>query len=675
MDVENSACACRWGDYALREVTEADGTKVNVWQRTPQQRDVAVALSGSRELRSQPVPDSGGLLITVVERPVDAQRLRGHVPKGTRSVSIFLVNNRARIELGAGPPEPAYAFQPVLEVECATPFVPRPNPRGSASSDWDDQVADLHYGDTPEYATGHGVSADWDLVDGACRCLRTKWIPRAEVEKTKTAKIPDVELRMDPLGTLADGATAVAALSPLVAHYRTWIGEQRAKAERLAGENRKTALGLVENAGIAANRIQAGIDVLRDDADALDAFRIANRAVAAALRARNAEDEPSWRAFQLAFLLLNLPGLANPRDPNRATVDLLFFPTGGGKTEAYLGLAAFAIVLRRLRNPQHEGRAGAGVAVIMRYTLRLLTLDQLGRAAGLICALELERRKNASRYGVWPFEIGLWVGKAATPNRWAARATVRRHGADEGDGATRPTRSRTRSRSRSKSARGAASCSSRVPSSWCPTRTLRRNCGSRARISRVRSHGLGASDRRGRRAALPPPSGVRHRDGRQVRVVAVERLQRDVARWRGPVRQDRTVSVARPGRRTERLRAPLPPPDLIIQDELHLISGPLGTMAGLYETAIEGLCRAAPARVCHGPRSSPRPRPCDTRTIRSKRCSAARARASSRRPGLIGATRSSRKRSRRTRRQRGSMSGSPHRAGTRRSCSAARGPP
>jgi hypothetical protein len=159
-----------WGDYATPRSHAADGTKVNVWQRTPQRsRDVAVALSGSRELRSQPVPDSGGLLITLVERPVDAQRLRGHVPKGTRSVSIFLVNNRARIELGAGPPEPAYAFQPVLEVECAAPFVPRPNPRGSASSDWDDQVADLHYVDTPEYATGHGVSADWDLVDGACR--------------------------------------------------------------------------------------------------------------------------------------------------------------------------------------------------------------------------------------------------------------------------------------------------------------------------------------------------------------------------------------------------------------------------------------------------------------------------------------------------------------------------
>ncbi len=125
------------------------------------------------------------------------------------------------------------------------------------------------------------------------------------------------------------------------------------------------------------------------DEDALDAFRVANRAVAAALERRLKPDkEPTWRAFQLAFILLNLPGIADPRDPHRETVDLLFFPTGGGKTEAYLGLSAFTIVLRRLRG------TGGGVSVIMRYTLRLLTLDQLARAAGLVCALELERQRG-----------------------------------------------------------------------------------------------------------------------------------------------------------------------------------------------------------------------------------------------------------------------------------------
>src|ERR1035441_2348196 len=103
-----------------------------------------------------------------------------------------------------------------------------------------------------------------------------------------------------------------------------------------------------------------------------------------------AEVNPTWRPFQLAFILMNLKAIANPTDDDRQTVDLLFFPTGGGKTEAYLGLAAFTLLLRRFRNP---GVQSAGLSVLMRYTLRLLTLDQLGRAATLICALELRSER------------------------------------------------------------------------------------------------------------------------------------------------------------------------------------------------------------------------------------------------------------------------------------------
>lgn len=104
---------------------------------------------------------------------------------------------------------------------------------------------------------------------------------------------------------------------------------------------------------------------------------------------------------------MNLPGLADPTHTDRDVVDLLFFPTGGGKTEAYLGLAAFALVLRRLKN---SCISSAGLTVLMRYTLRLLTLDQLSRAATVICALELERQQDVETLGDWPFEIGLWVG-------------------------------------------------------------------------------------------------------------------------------------------------------------------------------------------------------------------------------------------------------------------------
>ena len=170
---------------------------------------------------------------------------------------------------------------------------------------------------------------------------------------------------------------------------------------------------------------------------------------------------PEWRPFQLAFILMNLPGIADPVHGDREVVDLLFFPTGGGKTEAYLGLAAFTLVLRRLRNP---GIASAGVSVLMRYTLRLLTLDQLGRAATLICALELERQQDVEKLGDWPFEIGLWVGRAATPNRMGHKGDK-----DPSPRAPRPSPSRTtsgeRRRSRSKTVPGAARSSTPTPSS------------------------------------------------------------------------------------------------------------------------------------------------------------------------------------------------------------------
>ena len=199
------------------------------------------------------------------------------------------------------------------------------------------------------YATGHGVSVEWEIVDGRCHLLRTAWIPSAEVEKT--VSVPGVELSMEALGALADGDAAEAALRPLVVQYRSWIGDRRSDIGALQSPRRETAEELLRLAGVAADRIDRGIGVLSQDADALDAFRVANRAVSRALRQRLKErfneEPPRWRAFQLAFLLLNLPGLADPHDPNRETVDLLFFPTGGGKTEAYFGLAAFAMVLRR----------------------------------------------------------------------------------------------------------------------------------------------------------------------------------------------------------------------------------------------------------------------------------------------------------------------------------------
>jgi hypothetical protein len=590
-----------WGDYEpgehRSEQSEGeDGADkpLPVWRRTSREQDVTVPLGdGSASTAVLSVPDSGGLELQLVERNISAGGLAGGISAGTRSVSLFLVNRRTAEK---DRPDRAFVFQAQLEVRCEQPFVARPDLRGALAEEWDEQVSDLHYADTPEYATGHGISADWVILDGECRVLRTRWLPSAEVERTETAKIEGVELSMAALGAAADGAAISVALLPLVSNYREWIGARTGEAKTLPGKHRETADELLRLAGIAADRIERGIEVLASDENALNAFRVANRAVSAALARRLEINDARWRPFQLAFILVNLPGIADPLDVHRETVDLLFFPTGGGKTEAYLGLAAFTIVLRRLRHSA-DGRAGAGVSVIMRYTLRLLTLDQLSRAAGLVCALELERQAAPEAYGEWPFEIGLWVGKAATPNLLGHK----------GDGRSDTARAKVHQFKQNPTYRP-----SPIPLEDCPW------CGHRFVPD---SFTLLPDDDRPRELRIVCTNIDCDFIGDQaLPVVAVdESLYRRLpaflvatvdkfaslpwvaesgALLGGADRCDANgfYGAAKPGTGTP-LAAPLPPPDLVIQDELHLISGPLGTMAGLYETAIEGLC----VRVVDGP--------------------------------------------------------------------------
>ena len=580
----------RWGDYTQAEVPGYDGKPVAVWQRLPREERVTVPLKQGAEPTVHDVPASGGLQLHALVRAISTAEIAAHIPAGTRSVSVFLVNHRSPDVGSDAKPDVAYVFQPELEVASAPGFVPRPDLRGAQASEWDEQVADLHYADAPEFATGHGVSAAWEVVDGACRVIRTAWIPRAEVEKTATASIDSLETSMVALGELQNGAAAATALSPLVTQYRAWIEQQATGITSLSETRKDTAEGLLSFARVAATRIERGIKVLGDDADALDAFRVANRAVARALRKRLSIETPQWRAFQLAFILLNLPGLADPRDANRETVDLLFFPTGGGKTEAYLGLAAFAMVLRRLRHPQDKGLGGAGVSVIMRYTLRLLTLDQLSRAAGLVCALEMEREQAKDRYGVWPFEIGLWVGKAATPNVMGYK----------GDGRTDSARTKVRQFKADPKGKPSPIPLENCP--WCGTHFTPHSFSllpndDQPRELRIVCTNFECDFTRDRPLPIVAVDEPIYRRLPAFLISTVDKFAS--LPWvgssgvllGGAERHDSTgfYGAAEPGLGS-RLSTALPPPDLVIQDELHLIAGPLGTMAGLYEAAIEALC-------------------------------------------------------------------------------------
>jgi helicase-like protein len=576
-----------WGDYTPRETEGEEGKTIPVWQRRAREEVLSLPLPDVEEPDTHDVPGSQGLQLHLVARAVEAESFHGQVPEGTRSVSVFLINHREPIE---DERDRAIAFQPQLQIRSAEPFVPRPDPRGNRARDWDDRVSDLHFADTPSYATGHAVSADWELTDGLCRVLRTEWVPGAEVEKTETVAMEGVELSMVALGALESGDALHAALAPLVTKYLEWIEARKPEADSLPPKRKDTALELLRLAGLAAKRMERGLQALASDEDALEAFRVANRAVAEALRRRLDITDPRWRPFQLAFVLLNLPELVDVKDAHRETVDLLFFPTGGGKTEAYLGLAAFVMVLRRLRHPGDDGHAGGGVSVIMRYTLRLLTLDQLGRASGLVCALELERSKAPDRYGAWPFEIGLWVGKAATPNILGRK----------GDG--RSDTARAKVRQFKADPRGKPSPIPLENCPWCGERfepesftLLPDDDGpTELKIVCVNFECEFSGDR-----ALPivAVDGSIYRRLPAFLIATVDKFAS--LPWVGQSgtllggadrrNADGFYGAAEPGR-GHRLSEALPAPDLVIQDELHLIAGPLGTMAGLYETAIEALC-------------------------------------------------------------------------------------
>jgi hypothetical protein len=575
-----------WGDYNLRKDSSD-------WERVPRAEDVIIDLSKTSEKpREKEVPNSNGLKIAYLARRVGLLAADADVPPDARTVSVFLVNRRT--------PQPdekkdeAFAFQVQLEIHGDTEFLPRPDLRSLASGEWDERVADLQYRDTGEYSVGHNVATDAELDNGKC-CLavRTCWIPQAAVERVEPAKM-NVELSMDNLASLKDGDEAKAKLTPLVKAYRDWIDGQAAKVPANPKKRKETGEELLSRARVAANRIQAGIDLLGDGA-CLEAFRIANKCMAEAARQRQgvmqgknpAEVNPRWRPFQLAFILMNLMAIADPTDTDRNTVDLLFFPTGGGKTEAYLGLAAFTLLLRRFRNP---GIHSAGLSVLMRYTLRLLTLDQLGRAATLICALELVRREDVTKYGEWPFEIGLWVGRAATPNRMGSK------------GDNDPNTARTKTRKFWDSDRNP----SPIPLEecpWCGTKFSRNSF----RLTPNPDYPTNLSVK-----CLKP--GCKFSGNSSLPIVAVdEPIYRRLPcfmiatvdkfaalPWTGQVGTffgrverhdpDGFYGPCDPGHGSKLPNGRLLPPDLIIQDELHLISGPLGTLAGLYETALDELC-------------------------------------------------------------------------------------
>lgn len=633
--------SAKWGQYKRdKREGEVHGVAVQivrVWKRYSRGGSVQLALTPGTIKPIAPDPEFPEIYVRGQIRKRDSHWV----------VTLFLVNAQEE----GRPKDESHIFQPELNVagnDQSPVFIKRM--MVGTKDDLEEQMMAMIYRRNVEFAVGHGVSVHTEVSKDApdrAVSIQTKIVPTHEVARTAPpteedaqqnpafAKLNGLVLDMKELAT-ADAKGFKAKLTPLVDSYRDWIDAEEMKLadpnEGLSHFGDAPSVAIA-NCRLTLQRIEEGLQLLQDNKHATESFQFMNHAMwlqrthsiySEQVRRGSQPDfdkeidlpkNRSWRPFQIAFVLLNLAGVTKLDHTERsegvdAIADLLFFPTGGGKTEAYLGLSAYTMALRRLQGTV-AGRIGTdGVAVLMRYTLRLLTIQQFQRATALVCACESIRRKaleaGDQRWGKTPFRIGLWVGRRTTPNRTedAAEAIKQLRGNQyTGSGTGSPYQ--------------LTSCP------WCGSAIE----GGKHLDARTYPHGSGRtltycgdkfgqclfSRRQAEEEGLPIVV-VDEEIYRRLPTLLIATVDKFAQMpWKGEVQmlfgqvngicerhgfkspeiEDSTFHPKSklglpPAKLLE--HPALRPPDLIIQDELHLISGPLGTLVGLYETAIDKLC-------------------------------------------------------------------------------------
>ena len=629
-----------WGRYSRVQSDiqkRKDGSPATAWKR--QHIDGKPQLIPLRDGTIKPVS-------SCPDQPLIVIQGRIRKTQGGWIMTVFLVNQQ---EEQKKLKDEAWVFQPkisVLDPDGRAIFIQR----RSLATDLEKldpltheetETLDMIYRKRLEFAVGHGVSVHVTLPEANAEkamLIETAFIPLAEVAQQIPPR-PEDEGFASLTGLVQDmkvlsempKADLVNNLRIMERAYSAWIVQETGKLDHPSEglDRHREAVGkTIERCRRMQERIQEGINVIESNSQAEEAFRFTNRAMwlqrihsIYARKVRKKEmvpeeglggidvpDNRSWRLFQLAFILLNLPSITDLHHPDRshetdAVADLLWFATAGGKTEAYLGLTAYVLALRRLQG-DIEGKPGDhGVAVLMRYTLRLLTLQQFQRAAALLCACEAIRREDEGKWGAVPFRLGLWVGNKTTPNTLKQAAEALRQTRIGGP----------------PSAFGSPYQMTSCP--WCGKEIRQNNVhvyeppGDIARSVIYCGDPLGQcefSEARAPKEGLPvmvvdeeiyrrPPSLL---------IATVDKFAQ--MPWKGAVQMlfgkvnafcprhgflspeidDAQYHSARGAlpKTTNIPHGPLRPPDLIIQDELHLISGPLGSMVGLYETAVDELC-------------------------------------------------------------------------------------
>jgi Helicase conserved C-terminal domain len=603
------------------------------WMRSPV--ELEFELAGKDLLGSQgsflrpPAVTSVGTQGMALSLEVLARRMPGEA-SSHRLITVSLVNRSA---VGHSRDDRYCLFQTYLEVGLerdgmpVPAILPYPKPM---SNDPEEQSNALLYRLTPTFATGHGCAADWvsltteRALQVRFECLPTYEAPSITPDITRVeqqdGKLVNVAIKVPMRGLAGLDATfdIGAALQEICDAYSEWIEHERSTVALLSTlEYQETAKVHLDACARALARMQAGCSYLRADADAMQAFQWANEAillqqVRGDLPPRAARHNPllnrvefdgkypavstvpkgnrgDWRAFQIAFLLLAVESAAKGEHPDREVVDLIWFPTGGGKTEAYLGLTAFSLFMRRLKNPED-----AGTHVLMRYTLRLLTAQQFQRAVGLMCAMDYLRQRHVQRLGTTPFSGGIWVGGGTTPNR--REDALKALKAIEGEKSDKNPFLVTRC-PWCAAEMGPLEYAISGGSQTSSASASKARKGSKGNAKKDQSKGVlavGYAQRDGTVELHCPDARCAFTRALPVYVIDEDIYEQRPSLIIGTVDKFAMLAWRPEARSIFGLgldgHRDASPPGLVIQDELHLIAGPLGSMAGLFEGVVEALC-------------------------------------------------------------------------------------
>lgn len=532
-------------------------------------------------------------------------------PNNNYVVKIFIENallfGRKQFSRANESLNQACLFQ--VEIKVETPYL---QPYNIYKNDFyksqEDRILDFLYREKLSYGIGHNTACIWENYEDDTQkpqWISSTFLPQFNV-KNQSTNISSIDKKCLGIKELSefnkDKNSIISNLDKLAKAYSEWIEDEEEKIKLFNERDRLLGLTNIKKCRVIQARMQRGIELLETNSMAFRAFQLANTAIYLqmfqnqwhfgkkkdgfeAFEQRevaqysyqeyatkdfpDSDKAPSWRPFQLAFILQCLPSFIEENSEDRNLVDLLYFPTGGGKTEAYLALSAFLIFWRRLNYPDSYG----GVNIIIRYTLRLLSAQQFERATKLILACEFIR-KNHNDLGNERISIGFWVGDSTIPNKikdaknkYDAITNKLNNGnyANKSDYLNNPFQ--------------LSNCQ------WCNTKIIGReqpdgnpSIGHRISRNSLASYCLNErcffSENNDGLPIVLVDEDI-YKNPPTVLFATVDKFAR--LAWR----EEATTLFNYNGNRK---------PELIIQDELHLLNGPLGSLVGLFENVVLSLC-------------------------------------------------------------------------------------